>query len=117
MLTELEIKKNSEQVKVAFPHLTNWEYNNEKNQEYFGFSIWGQFTVNPDSLMPSSFYVTFDIYEDRWRGYLTIGLPSYLWSSADVGDAHLLDTERCESLGEAIAALKIKIAELCQAFS
>jgi hypothetical protein len=41
MLTKAEIKQNLEQVNLAFPHLTNWEYNNEKNQEYFGFSIWG----------------------------------------------------------------------------
>jgi hypothetical protein len=38
-------------------------------------------------------------------------------SSADVGDAHLVNTEPCETLQEAIAALKAKILELFQAFS
>ena len=117
MLTKAEIKQNLEQVNLAFPHLTNWEYNNEKNQEYFGFSIWGQFVVNPDELMPRLFYVTFDIYENEWQGHLTVGQPCYLWSSADVGDANLLETERCASLEEAMVSLKVKITELCQAFS
>ena len=117
MLTKTEIQQKSEQVKVAFPHLTNWEYNNEKNEEYFGFSIWGEFAVNSDELMPRLFYVTFDLYDDEWQGHLTVGQPCYLWSSADVGDANLLETEACTSLGEAIAKLKLKIAELCQAFS
>ena len=117
MLTELEIQQNLEQVKVAFPNLTKWEYNNEKNQEYFGFSIWGQFAVNSDELMPRLFYVTFDIYDNEWQGHLTVGQPCYLWSSADVGDAHLLETEACASLGEAIASLKVKIASFSQAFS
>ncbi|MBD0386625.1 MAG: hypothetical protein ICV54_08875 [Nostoc sp. C3-bin3] len=46
-----------------------------------------------------------------------IAPPSYLWSSADVGDAHLVDTEPSETLEEAISALKAKIVELLAAFS
>ncbi|NDJ25708.1 hypothetical protein GS682_29770 [Nostoc sp. B(2019)] len=117
ILTESEIQQVLEQVKAAFPNLTDWEYNNEKNAEYFGFSIWGQFVINPEELMPRRFFITLDTYEDKWQGCLTIGQHSYLWSSADVGDAHLVDTERCETLEEAIAALKAKITELFQAFS
>ncbi|MEH2245762.1 hypothetical protein [Nostoc sp.] len=38
-------------------------------------------------------------------------------SSADVGAAHLVDTEPSETLEEAISALKAKIVELLGAFS
>lgn len=116
ILTESEIQQVLEQVKVAFPNLTDWEYNNEKNEEYFGFSIWGQLVTNPGQLMPQRFFITLDTYESKWQGCLTIGQPSYLWSSADVGDAHLVDTEPSETLQEAISALKAKIVELFQAF-
>jgi len=118
LLTEPEIQQVLEQVQAAFPNLTHWEYNNEKNGEYFGFSVWGEFVFEPEELMPRRFFITLDTnHEDKWQGCLTIGQPSYLWSSADVGDAHLLDTEPSETLFEAIAALKAKILELFQAFS
>lgn len=118
LLTELEIQQVLEQVQAAFPNLTNWEYNNEKNDEYFGFSIWGQFLINSEELiMPRRFFITLDTYEDKWQGCLTIGQHSYLWSSADAGDAHLVDTEPSETLQEAITTLKAKIAELLAAFS
>jgi hypothetical protein len=67
--------------------------------------------------MSQRFFITFDIYKDKWQGNLTIGLPNYLWSSANMGDAHLLYTERCTQLEEAIAAIKAKIVELCHSFS
>lgn len=126
LLTEPEIQQVLEQVQAAFPNLTDWEYNNEKNDEYFGFSVWGQLIVNPEELiMPRRFFITLDTYEDKWQGCLTIGQPSYLWSSADAGDAHLVDTEPSETLQEAMpsatsrtnAELKAKIAELLAAFS
>jgi hypothetical protein len=118
LLTEPDIQQVLEQVKTAFPRLADWEYNNEKNEEYFGFSVWGEFVSNPKELMPRRFFITLDTnHEDKWEGCLTIGQPSYLWSSADVGDAHLVNTEPCETLQEAIAALKAKILELFQAFS
>ncbi|MBN3870332.1 hypothetical protein [Nostoc sp. JL33] len=117
LLTEPEIQQVLEQVKAAFPNLTDWEYNNEKNDEYFGFSVWGQLVVNPQELMPRRFFITLDTYEDKWQGCLTIGQPSYLWSSADAGDAHLVDTEPSETLEETISTLKAKIVELLAAFS
>lgn len=126
LLTEPEIQQVLEQVQAAFPNLTDWEYNIEKNDEYFGFSVWGQLIVNPEELiMPRRFFITLDTYEDKWQGCLTIGQPSYLWSSADAGDAHLVDTEPSETLQEAMpsatsrtnAELKAKIAELLAAFS
>lgn len=68
--------------------------------------------------MPRRFFITLDTdHEDKWQGCLTIGLHSYLWSSADMGDAHLVNTETCETLEKAITALKAKILELFQAFS
>lgn len=70
----------------------------------------------PKELMPRRFFITFDKnYENKWQGCLTIGQHSYLWSSADVGDAHLLDTELCETLEEAIVVLKAKMLELWRA--
>jgi len=119
LLTEPEIQRVLEQVKTAFPNLTDWEYNNEKNQEYFGFSVWGKFVIKSEEVvMPREFFITLDInHEDKWEGCLTIGQPNYLWSSADVGDAHLVDTEPCETVQEAIAALKSKILELSHNFT
>ncbi|MBD2771016.1 hypothetical protein [Iningainema tapete] len=118
ILTESEIKQVLEQVKTAFPFFTAWEYNNEKNEEYFGFSVWGELVINPEELMPRRLFITLDkTHENKWQGSLTIGQHSYLWSSADVGDAHLLDTEPCETLEEAIVALKAKMLELWRAFS
>lgn len=62
-------------------------------------------------------FITLDTnHEDKWQGCLTIGLHSYLWSSADVGDAHLVNTDPCETLEQAVAALKTKISDLFQAF-
>ncbi|MEC4813425.1 MAG: hypothetical protein SAK29_09165 [Scytonema sp. PMC 1069.18] len=117
LLSKPEIEQVLDQLKAAFPNLTDWEYNNEKNEEYFGFSVWGEFVLNPEELMPRRFFLTFDIDKDKWQGCLTIGQHSYLWSSADVGDAHLLNTEPCESLEEAIAAIKAEMLEFFRAFS
>jgi hypothetical protein len=117
ILTESEVQQVMERVKTAFPFFTNWEYNNEKNEEYFGFSVWGELVINPEDLMPRRFFITLDKnHENKWQGCLTIGQHSYLWSSADVGDAHLLDTKPCETLEETIVALKAKMLELFRAF-
>ncbi|BAZ48832.1 hypothetical protein NIES4103_14420 [Nostoc sp. NIES-4103] len=118
LLTPVEIEQVLEQVKNAFPNFTNWQYNNQKNQEYEGFSVWGEFAIKTEELtIPRRFYITLDTdHEDKWQGCLTIGQPSYLWSSADVGDAHLVNTDSNETLQQAIAALKTNITELFQAF-
>ncbi len=117
ILTELEIAKVMEKTKAAFPNFTDWEYNNEVNKEYFGFSLWGKFLVDPDELMSPSFFITLSTYEEKWECHLTMGQHSYMWYSADVGDAHVLATERCDSYDDAIAALKKAILELFKAFS
>ncbi len=118
LLTEFEIQQVMAQVKTAFPFFTEWEYSNEENEDYPGFSVWGKFVTNAEELLSSRFFITFDKYhENKWRGYLTIGQHAYFWSSADAGDAYLLNTEPCESLEEAILALKAKMVELWRAFS
>ena len=116
-LTEPEVQHAIAQAKASFPHLTDWEYRNEKDEEYFGFAVWGQFVRNPDDPMPQYFFITLDTYGEHWYGHLTIGQHCYLWSSADVGDAHLVDTASCHTLEEAIMALQMNIAQLCKAFS
>lgn len=117
LLTEPEIQQSIEQAKTAFPHFTNWKYNNEVDGEYFGFSLWGEFALNPEDLMPRRFFITLDTYEEGWYGHVTIGQHLYLWSSVDVGDAHLLDTDSCNTLEDAITALKGEIVNLFKAFS
>ncbi|WP_292789382.1 hypothetical protein [Nostoc sp. NMS7] len=72
LLTEPEIQQVLEQVQAAFPNLTDWEYNNEKNEEYFGFSVWGHFVNNPEELMPRRFFITLDTYEGGKPGYVQI---------------------------------------------
>ncbi len=117
LLTELEIQQVIEQTKTAFPNFTDWEYNNERNGEYFGFSLWGQLVLNTEDQMPRRFFITLDTFEEKWSGHLTIGQPCYLWSSADVGDAHIIDTESSQTWGDAITALKVEIANLFRDFS
>jgi hypothetical protein len=130
-LAQAEIEPVLQQVKAAFPNLSEWEYSNQKDDDHFGFTVWGCWTVQTGakSWEQRSFYVTFDIFAEiaskpgarrepeRWRGTLTVGQHSYLWSSADVGDAHLVNTAPCASLAEAITALKAGIADLARAFS
>jgi hypothetical protein len=59
----------------------------------------------------------FDTHEGTWTGHLTFGRHCFYWSSADFGDAHLLDTGPCSTLEEAIAIFKQRIADLFDAFS
>ncbi|WP_199249171.1 hypothetical protein [[Phormidium] sp. ETS-05] len=118
LLTESEINEVLAEVKAAFPKLRNWEYNNEINNYHMGFSVWGDWTIDrPEKFMYRRFFVTFNIYKSHWVGYLTIGQPSFFWTDADMGDAHLLNTDNCESLAEAITMLKSQMVEFLQVFS
>jgi hypothetical protein len=54
---------------------------------------------------------------EHWSGQLTTGQYYYFWTDADGGDAHLLDTEACVTLEEAIVALQAERARLCHAVS
>lgn len=116
-LSENDIQRAIDQATKAFPNFRGWEYQNEIDEEYFGFSLWGELILDPDAFMPRHFFITLDTYKEKWRGHLTIGKHSYLWSSADVGDADLANTEEYGTLEETIAALKAEITNLCRACS
>lgn len=117
LLEEQEIQQAIERAKAAFPNFTDWKYNNDQNESYWGFSLWGQCILDPEEPMSRRFFVTLNTYEEMWQGHLTIGQPCYFWSSADAGDAHLLDTKPCDTLEDAISALKVEMLNLFRAFS
>jgi hypothetical protein len=117
LLTEPEIQRSIERARAAFPHFTDWECNNAVNESYGGYALWGEFVPEPEEPMASSYFITFDTYDVTWRGHLTIGKHCYYWSSADCGDANLVDTDPCATLDEAIMALKKKMANLFAALS
>ena len=118
LLTDQEIHHALERVQATFPHFTHWEYTNAIDPSSLGgFSLWGQYVLAPDEFISRCFYITLATHAERWSGHLTIGQHYYFWTSADVGDAHLLDTEDCATLEEAIVALKAAMARLCSAFS
>ncbi|KAF0247382.1 MAG: hypothetical protein FD167_3216 [bacterium] len=112
ILTEVEIQEAIKQAKAAFPSFSEWEYNNEVNDSYCGFSLWGELAIKDNDSITQYFFVTLDSYKDKWCGHLSIGKPCYFWSSADVGDANLLDTQPCKALEDALLALKGEIAAL-----
>jgi hypothetical protein len=112
LLTESEFRRSLERAKAAFPRLSDWDHNNEINESYSGFALWGEFVPEPDEPVPRTFFVTFDTYEASWAGHLSIGKPCYFWSSADCGDANLLDTSPCATLEDAITRLKRQMADL-----
>jgi len=117
-LSEQALHHALERVQAAFPHFTHWEYVNDRDEGALGgCSLWGRFVLNPDEIMPRYFYITFATYADHWSGHVTIGQHYYFWTSADVGDAHILDTAECTTLEEAIVALKAEIVRLFSAFS
>ncbi len=117
ILSKSEIQTAIAQAQAAFPHFSEWEYHNAVDEYYFGFSLWGEYMPHPDVLMPRRFYITLDTYDDQWAGHLTIGQPCYLWSSADMGDAHLVDSDDCASLENAITSLKAEMGKLFTALS
>src|SRR5262249_4960313 len=90
-----------------------WEVMNERNDDYPGFSLWGRYKVKPET--SPVLFVTFGTYQEKWKGHLTVGKHCYYWSSANVGDAHPLDTEPCVTLAEAITSLKRRIKGLMTA--
>lgn len=119
LLTEVQVLEAIQQAKTAFPNFTDWEYNNEVNQEYFGFSLWGKLVLYRENTTSTSrnFFITLETNEEKWMASLTIGLPAYLWTSADFGDAYLLETDGHDSLEDAITGLKAEMKQLFKAFS
>jgi RNAse (barnase) inhibitor barstar len=94
----------------------DWESGSEFDDADTTFRIWGQYASEPDTSSSPIFFVTFEIEKETWRGHLSIGKHCYYWSSADAGDALLLDTEPLVILEEAIASLKQRITKLFAAF-
>jgi hypothetical protein len=115
LLTEAEIPRCRALLEKTFPRFGQWTFRNERNESYSGFCIWGRYKAA--EMSSPGFFVTFDAFKEKWKGHLTVGQHSYYWSSADVGDAYLLDTEPCVSLQEAIIALKKRIAGLVAVLS
>ena len=117
ILDDSEIRRSLARVEAAFPCLQNWEYHNEVNASYSGFSIWGEFVRAQDDPTSPVFFITFATHEATWTGHLTIGKHCYYWSSADCGDSHLLETTSSATLDEVITTLKRQMAELFAALS
>jgi hypothetical protein len=117
LLADSDIRRAIDSVQAAFVNFSEWEYSNETDDFYAGFSLWGTFDPDPNEPMPRSFFVTFDTHGSSWMGHLTIGQHCYYWSSADVGDANLMDTHPCATLDDAISALKAQLAGLFKALS
>jgi hypothetical protein len=116
LLTEAEIQRCLALVKAAFPRFAPWEFVNARNDHYAGVCVWGCCQVGPETMRSPRFFVTFDSCKGKWKGHLSVGKHCYYWSSADVGDAHLLDTELCPTLEQAISALKKRFEGLVAAF-
>jgi len=118
-LADHDMQHALERVQAAFPSFTQWAYTNASDDERSldGFALWGQWVLHPEETMARHFYLTFATQAEHWSGHLTIGQHYYWWTSADMGDAHLLDTEACATLEEAIVALKAEMARLCRALS
>ncbi|MHC5830409.1 MAG: hypothetical protein ACYT04_84340, partial [Nostoc sp.] len=70
LLKEPEIQHVLDQAKAAFPNLIDWENNSEKNGEYFGFSMWGEFVLNAEELMPRRFFTTLNTGVNEIRDIL-----------------------------------------------
>jgi len=118
-LADHDIQHALERVQAAFPSFTEWAYTNASDDERSldGFALWGQRVLHPEETMARHFSLTFATHAAHWSGHLTIGQHFYFWTSADVGDAHLLDTEEYATLEDASVALKAEIARLCRALS
>lgn len=116
-LPESEVRPCIARVRAAFPRFDDWQHVNEKDRDYDGFAVWGRFELEPNEPMGRDYFVTFDTSKTMWAGHLSIGKHCYYWSSADCGDANLVDTEHCATLDEAIASLKSRIEDLFAAFS
>jgi hypothetical protein len=114
---ETEVRRCIDLVEAAFPRFDDWQSVNEKDPDYSGFTLWGEFDAEPEGTMSRSFFITFDLIESGWAGTLTIGKHNYFWSSADVGDAWLVGSDRRETLKDAIVELKGQMADLFAALS
>ncbi|MCE7875323.1 hypothetical protein DYH09_33845 [bacterium CPR1] len=113
-----EAEEALELARTAFPHLCDWQYEIlDEESDYQGFTLWGVHSIQLDRYQVRRFFVTLASYKAVWRGHLSIGQHAFMWTSADYGDAYLVDTRDCATLPEAIRSLKQEIAGLFAAFS
>jgi hypothetical protein len=117
ILTESETRRSLKLARAAFPRFSGWDHNNEVNESYSGFSLWGEFVPEPNDPLPRSFFVTFDTHGATWMGHLSIGKHCYFWSHADCGDANLVDASPVATLKDAMTSLKRQMTELFTALS
>ena len=116
-----QVEEALQTVTAAFPRFADWEYSSERNEAHPGFAVWGEFVMRDDDegdgYVPKyRFYVTFDMVSGKWQGTFSIGKHAYYWSSADYGDAYLVNTGAAtDTLPEAIEVLKARTRELLEA--
>lgn len=117
-LSTAEAEEALELARTAFPHLSDWHYESlDEESDYQGFTLWGVHSIQLDKYQVRRFFVTLVSYKAAWRGHLSIGQHAFMWTSADYGDAYLVDTKDCATLPEAINSLKQEIADLFAALS
>lgn len=117
LLSETDVARALEKARSAFPNISRWEFNNVVTEDHPGFTLWGAYV--PAAADPLRvFYVTFDAYGNKgWQRSLTIGMPAYFWSSANVGDARLIESDQFATLEEAMRALKREMVRLASGLS
>ena len=86
LLTENEVQASIEQARTAFPRFDSWQYNNEENVEYTGFSLWGESEIVDDDesqvpALPRTYFITFDTYQ---KAVAQEAVPNPLWLLARV---------------------------------
>ena len=52
IISPSEIQRSLRQAQAAFPHFSDWEHNNEVNESYSGFALWGEFVSDPKDPAP-----------------------------------------------------------------
>jgi hypothetical protein len=116
LLEQSEIESAMRILKTDFPKLDRWDYRNLIDEYYPGFTAWGMKSIGKGDYADKNFFITFERWEHTWSGQLTIGKHCYFWDSADVGDAHLVNSKNCVTLEEAIASLKQNVKLVLEIF-
>lgn len=112
ILTEDQVELAILEAGAAFSNFTDWTTNNEKNEYYDGFALWGEYLHADKYGDGTRFFVTFSLGNEGWTGNLTTGLPAFYWSDADMDDAMLVGTVPVETLSDAIRVLQTRMRTL-----
>ena len=111
VLPESQVQAALGFAQAAFPRFREWRYCNQEDGQHDQFCLWGEY-VHGEGYEAPRFYVTFDRWEHQWGAHLTMGQHAFMWSSADFGDAQVLQTRGHAELDQAILELKQKMAHL-----